>query len=196
MHLMGSIIANARRAAGIKQEELAEQLGVTQPTVSLWERGKHLVPRNRADAIAEVLDLSEAERWSLVMGRAPTWGSLLQRAREEAGLSSEGLAEILHLKEDSVKKWESGAALVPLDVVEDLSITLELSPDEIQTVFAGREPTFSIAKLPAYIDGVSIVDYLNQQSADGRTDILREVVERFGDEIERITFDAVDDTED
>lgn len=39
----GRLIAERRKAAGIRQSELAERFGVDQSTVSKWERGR-LVP--------------------------------------------------------------------------------------------------------------------------------------------------------
>ena len=47
---LGGKIRVARRAAGLSQETLAEQLGVKQSSISQWERGhtrpslEHLVP--------------------------------------------------------------------------------------------------------------------------------------------------------
>lgn len=38
-HRLGAFVAEARRAAGLTQRELAERLYVSDKTVSKWERG-------------------------------------------------------------------------------------------------------------------------------------------------------------
>ena len=39
---MKDVILEARKAKGMSQQELADLVGVTQPTVCLWETGKCL----------------------------------------------------------------------------------------------------------------------------------------------------------
>jgi transcriptional regulator with XRE-family HTH domain len=46
-----------RRQTGITQTNLAKEIGVTQPRISLWERRLQDLPPRRRDQIAQVLDL-------------------------------------------------------------------------------------------------------------------------------------------
>jgi transcriptional regulator with XRE-family HTH domain len=60
--LVGRNISRARIAAGLTQEELADQLRVPRQQLSMWERGRRL-PSARyryaiADALGRVHDLS------------------------------------------------------------------------------------------------------------------------------------------
>lgn len=50
---LGTRIRRAREAAGLKQEDLAQRLGVTTRTVGNWERGR--VPRNAIGALQQLL---------------------------------------------------------------------------------------------------------------------------------------------
>jgi transcriptional regulator with XRE-family HTH domain len=48
----------AREKNGITQLELALQLGVAQPSVSVWERGLAPIPKARTEAIAKILEVT------------------------------------------------------------------------------------------------------------------------------------------
>jgi len=55
----GVAIRKARQARGWSQAELAESIGVTQPTVSNWECDRMMPRAGMAIAIAEMLGLDE-----------------------------------------------------------------------------------------------------------------------------------------
>lgn len=56
----GRNIAAARERAGLTQEEFAEKVGVSWPTVWRWENGRHGQRRPHRARIAEVLGVEEA----------------------------------------------------------------------------------------------------------------------------------------
>jgi transcriptional regulator with XRE-family HTH domain len=58
---LGEILRNARITAGLTQDQLAANLGVTQPTVSQWERGVTTPTLDNARQIAAELRLEAAE---------------------------------------------------------------------------------------------------------------------------------------
>jgi transcriptional regulator with XRE-family HTH domain len=55
---MGSRIAAARKARGLTQVQLAEQLGISQQTLAHYEVGRVGVGAPMLPALAEILDLS------------------------------------------------------------------------------------------------------------------------------------------
>ena len=56
--MTGHDVRNARKAAGLNQEALAEKLGVSQGYVSLLERNQRPVPAHLATKLASVLEMA------------------------------------------------------------------------------------------------------------------------------------------
>lgn len=56
--MSGSDVSSARKVRGLKQEDLAAKLGVSQGYVSLLERNQRAVPRHLAAKLASVLDMA------------------------------------------------------------------------------------------------------------------------------------------
>lgn len=54
---LGARIRAARKGAGLSQEKLAVELGVSWSTVNRYESGKNTPPLNRLRLIAEVLEV-------------------------------------------------------------------------------------------------------------------------------------------
>ncbi len=54
----GNVIAEARKAKGLTQQELAEKLNVTNKAVSKWERGINYPDISLLKPIAKALDIS------------------------------------------------------------------------------------------------------------------------------------------
>ena len=59
--MFGAFLAQVRRAQGLTQAELAEQLHVTDKAVSRWERGVGLPDINTLEPLADALGLSLAD---------------------------------------------------------------------------------------------------------------------------------------
>ena len=55
--MFGAFLAQVRRAQGLTQAELAEQLHVTDKAVSRWERGVGLPDINTLEPLADALGL-------------------------------------------------------------------------------------------------------------------------------------------
>ncbi|QBF84731.1 helix-turn-helix domain-containing protein [Shewanella maritima] len=56
---IGSVLKDKRLALGIKQEDIAEQLGVTVQTVSKWERDVTEPKASQVFSLSKILRLSE-----------------------------------------------------------------------------------------------------------------------------------------
>ncbi len=60
---VGTLLKRYRRAAGLTQEALAEQAGISADTISELERGVNLRPRtDTIELLADALGLAPAER--------------------------------------------------------------------------------------------------------------------------------------
>lgn len=57
----GRYIAARRRAAGLTQEQLGERLGVSNKTVSRWERGTYMPDIEMLEALAETFSVTVDE---------------------------------------------------------------------------------------------------------------------------------------
>lgn len=75
--MFGAFLAQVRRAQGLTQAELAEQLHVTDKAVSRWERGVGLPDINTLEPLADALGLSLAD---LMHCHAPGQGALPHRS--------------------------------------------------------------------------------------------------------------------
>ena len=65
---IGKFIAGARNQAGFTQKELAEQIGVSDKTVSKWECGKSMPDISYLETLCHSLNISMNE---LVCGGGP-----------------------------------------------------------------------------------------------------------------------------
>jgi transcriptional regulator with XRE-family HTH domain len=103
---LGHRIARQRRAAGLTQAELAEQVGVQPETISRLETGKRRVSLEMMALISECLSLELHELFRLperdapkdeAMGRLLWFGSRLSVAEIELVLDV-GSAVLLHAR--------------------------------------------------------------------------------------------------
>lgn len=57
----GTFIRTRRLAVGVTQEALAERIGITQPSVSAWERGEAVPTAQALLGVLRALELDIAE---------------------------------------------------------------------------------------------------------------------------------------
>ncbi len=83
---VGAFLAAARKRAGLKQDELAKQLGVTNKTVSRWERGQTRPDYEQLLALSRILNV---DVYDLVSGRTDAKKEgILQKAAHETQVST------------------------------------------------------------------------------------------------------------
>jgi transcriptional regulator with XRE-family HTH domain len=110
---LGQRIAAAREQSGISQAQLAERLGVTQPTVAYWERKAVNIRSDVLTRIARALDVSSDE----LLGTKPA----KPRAATPAGKARQAFdavsrlprrqqAKIVEVVEAMVEKHSNGAS--------------------------------------------------------------------------------------
>lgn len=58
---MGNYIARKRREKNLTQEQLAEQLGVSNKTISKWENGKCIPGYNMIESLCQILSITLSE---------------------------------------------------------------------------------------------------------------------------------------
>ena len=111
-------IREARKAKSLVMKELAQKIGVTESTISMYENGKREPDFETLIRIADALDVST----DYLLGRsAPPLSSdtqvfsspvgvpnRIRQCREKAGLSQKYVADALGVAAPSVSGWESG----------------------------------------------------------------------------------------
>ncbi len=75
------------------------------------------------------------------------FGNVLQKVREEVGLSQAQLAQQAGTSIDSLRKWEQDRALPKIDVVTRLANALGVSLDRL--AYAGEKKPAAAPKKPA-----------------------------------------------
>src|SRR5437868_2304005 len=63
---LGELLRATRENKGLRQEDIAEQVKVVRPYISLVERGRHTISAQRLEKICQALELNVAE----VLGEA------------------------------------------------------------------------------------------------------------------------------
>ncbi len=94
----------ARIRAGFSQGELAEKVGVAQPTISNWERGKGAPSGKQEKHLRTVLDLGSAADGAVDASPLAAW---LTKARSAKGWSVPELAHNAGLTPPAVYRIES-----------------------------------------------------------------------------------------
>lgn len=133
------LIRNARRRAGLTQEQLARRSGHTRPSIARWEAG------NREPTLATVQVLVEACDLALDLSLMKADSSLREQAREQLSLAPhDRLAELLG-------RSEARAAWQALLTVADLTAPLVLV-GPVASVLRGtpqRPATSDVELVPA-----------------------------------------------
>lgn len=62
-------LVEARHRKGLTQAELGDMLGAGKTQVSQWERGSAPIPRRHADAVAQILGVTDADMDELTSQR-------------------------------------------------------------------------------------------------------------------------------
>lgn len=103
----GQLILSRRERLGLGQRALAERLGVTQQTVSRWERSAHLPPPRQFLALVEALETTPTAMLRAlgyaVDGHEPAVDELV------VGLSNRTTAELLELAIEALRELQGRA---------------------------------------------------------------------------------------
>ena len=101
---IGAFLAQLRRQKGLTQEQLGEQLGVTNKTVSRWETGRYLPPVEMLKALSEMYGISINE---VLSGERLGEEAFREKAEENIRSALNGSSFTLEEKIDYYKrKWK------------------------------------------------------------------------------------------
>lgn len=125
-------LKHLRKQKGIKQEELAEDLGVKRPTIGNWETGSREPDISMLVRIAEYFNVTLDELVIKNMGPfLPRYAENLCFLRKHHGMEQADLADLLVVKVPVVSKYESGKVPIPVDKLLILSDYFGVSLDQL-----------------------------------------------------------------
>lgn len=104
MQKIGSFLAELRKAENLTQEELGEEIGVTNKTISRWENGIYLPPVEMLQILSKKYDVSINEILS-----GERLGAESYRSKAEENLAAALTNSAFSVKDKQIffkKKWE------------------------------------------------------------------------------------------
>jgi transcriptional regulator with XRE-family HTH domain len=100
---LGDRLKKRRLDLGLRQQDVAGQLGVNRRTYENWEAGKHEPEVRYWPGVVSVLGYDPSPEVTCL-----SLGERIKAARRRDGLSQRQLAERLKLDPTTVQAWESG----------------------------------------------------------------------------------------
>ncbi len=112
-------LVSLRKAAKLTQQQLADQLGITRGTLSMYEIGKREPDFATTQKIADFFDVSIdwlLGKDEISTGSKQTIESFVFRVnqqREKLGISIPDFAKLIGLQPSTIEKWDNSLAKLP-----------------------------------------------------------------------------------
>jgi len=164
METMGNRIARLRRMKGIKQDELAEQLGVTPQAVSKWENDGSCPDISLLPKLAELLGVTTDE---LLSGRKEETAVRLLPPEERKDIKDMMLRIIVDSHEGDKVRVNLPMALV--------QVAIEIGMEMPQVNGTEALKGVDLRQILALVERGAVGNLVEVESADG--DIVRIFVE-------------------
>jgi len=153
---IGDRIRHARKAAGLNQTELAERVGVSQPSVANWESGVHdprrVMLAKLAEALGTSLDwLADGLRSPVERDKGPAAAYLRRAVRHTPVISARDATRLLDDRQAD-----------PHSVAEDY-IPVTTGSEQVFALFVD-DPDVDLA-FPK--DTLVVIDYADRRPSDG-----------------------------
>lgn len=123
----GSNLKRIRKEKSMSQEELADELEVSQQCIANWENGNRNPSVTVVPEIAKALGCGIEELYLC----ESSFGSNLKRLRKAKGVYQGHLAEVLSTDRSTIAKWETGVAMPTADKLPLLAKVLGCTIDEL-----------------------------------------------------------------
>ena len=135
---LGARLEASRIQAGKRRLDLAMQLGVSEETIRLWEKGSVQPSADRLARLIAVLSLETAE-WSAPADPASDLPPLAQRLRNERqarGLTQASVVKILGVPQATYAGWETGRSTPGPQLFGNLADFLGIAERDVATLCA------------------------------------------------------------
>lgn len=176
--IIGVLLRDARRTAGLTKAECADALGVSAVTIEAYEEGRKPVSLPELEVLGYVLNAPIHQFWEtepalatekehsdfqeLLDLRHRIVGVLLRQARSEADMTRDRVAEVLGCSPDQVSDYEYGTKPMPVSELELFARHVNLPVEH-------------------FVDGAegTVGKWHRQQEIDGRFHKLPEDIQEF-----------------
>lgn len=111
-----------REDLSLKQKDIANLLGISQQTYSLWENGTKIIPLKHLNALCNyynlsmdyMLGLSNIKKYDVINGNLnkKLIGRRLKKFRIENDITQESLAKTLNTTHSTISAYESGKTTI------------------------------------------------------------------------------------
>lgn len=131
-------LINARKAAGLTQEQMAERLGVSTAQISRWETGKDGIPSNRVKSLADSYGVSFVEMFG-------------EETAETVNPAYEGNAKVVHFEGASLERMRQDVPILGTALGADRVV----NSHSIEQTYLYSDEVIGLAKRPVVLDGRS-----------------------------------------
>jgi len=135
---LGTHLAASRLRAGMRRVDLASQLGVSEETIRLWEKGSVQPSADRLARLIALLALETSE-WPAPAGPSPDLPPLARRLRSERdgrGMTQAALVKILGVPQATYAGWETGRSTPGVPLFGGLASFLGVAESDVATLCA------------------------------------------------------------
>ena len=135
---LGARLEASRVQAGKRRLDLSVQLGVSEETIRLWEKGAVQPSAERLARLIAVLSV-EISEWSAPAGPTPELPPLAQRLRSERtgrGLTQAAVVKVLDVPQATYAGWETGRSNPGHHLYASLAEFLGIAERDVATLCA------------------------------------------------------------
>ena len=135
----GAHLKATRVAAGLRRIDLASQLGVSEETVRLWEKGAVQPSPERLAKLIAVTAL-QPDSWRALRGQAapelPVLARRLRTEREARGITQAEAVQVLGVPQATYAAWETGRTTPGPHLFEPIAEFLGIAAAEVEAICA------------------------------------------------------------
>jgi transcriptional regulator with XRE-family HTH domain len=133
----GAHLKATRLAAGLRRIDLANQVGVSEETVRLWEKGAVQPSPERLAKLIAVTALS-ADGWRALRGQdapeLPPLARRLRAEREARGMTQAEAVQVLGVPQATYAAWETGRTTPLADLFGTIAEFLGMAEHEVEAI--------------------------------------------------------------
>ena len=130
-----------REYSDLYQKDIAKEIGVTQQTYSLWEKGTKIIPLKHLNTLCNYYNVSMDYALSLTDERTyknmkylttlnkEEIGKRIKKIREDHGMSYNDLAKELNTTKSTIYAYETGKTLILTAFAYQICIKYKVSLD-------------------------------------------------------------------